>query len=127
VAIDEPNPYASPIATPAARAVDPVLLAKVEAIIKDAGQFWLAILICIFCTGLGAIIIGPWYLIRLMQWNSLARSQPMLVDPNVHHGSIAHKFQSAKIKLIIGISFGTVIFLFVALVVLLAVSSAWLR
>lgn len=59
--------------------------------------------------------IGPWYLIRLVQWNSLARSQPMLVDPNVPHGRIAQKFQPAKPKLIIGICFGAAVLLLVAL------------
>ncbi|MAD80404.1 MAG: hypothetical protein CMJ50_06120 [Planctomycetaceae bacterium] len=92
----------------------------IEAIIKDAGQFWLAIIMCIVCTGLGALIIGPWYLIRLIQWNSIARAQPMLLAPNVLRGSLEQRFQSAKIKLIIGISFGAVILL---LLILLLVTS----
>ena len=33
---------------------------KVDAIIKDANQFRLAIIICIFCSGLGVIIIPIW-------------------------------------------------------------------
>jgi hypothetical protein len=52
------------------------------------------------------------------QWNSLARAQPMLLDPNAPRGSVARRFQSAKLKLIIGMSFGAVI---LSLVVLLFV------
>ena len=109
---EEPNPYSSPPVYAHAVStenVDPALLKKIEAIIKDAGQFWLAIIMCIICTGFGGIIIGPWYLVRLLQWNSIARDQPMLLDPNVPRGSIADKFQSAKIKLIIGMGFGIII------------------
>jgi hypothetical protein len=111
VTVDKPNPYAAPQAPPSAApetAVDPASLKRIEAIIKDAGQFWLAILMCFFCTGLGAVIIGPWYLVRLVQWNAIARGQPMLLDPNVPRGSLARRFQSAKTKLIIGIAFGAV-------------------
>ncbi len=124
---DATNPYASPTlraADPLDVAIDPVAIVKAKAIIKDAGQFWIAILLCIFCTGLGAIIIGPWYLIRLVQWSSLARSQPMLVDPNVPHGSIAQRFQSAKPKLIIGICFGAAVLLLVALAMASLIATA---
>ena len=110
------NPYAAPQAdSPFAPEgnLDPALLKKVEAIIKDAGQFWLAILMCVFCTGLGAVIIGPWYLVRLLQWHSIAQAQPMLLNPHVPLGSISQKFQSAKWKLITGLSFGAFIFLIV--------------
>jgi hypothetical protein len=127
MSMDRPNPYTSPMAdfgAPPPGAVDPRTVEKVEAIIKDAGQFWLAILMCIFCSGLGSIIIGPWYLVRLLQWNSLATSQPMLVDPHVSRGSIAHRFQSAKIKLIIGICFGAVTLVLTVLVVAVLIASA---
>jgi hypothetical protein len=96
---------------------------KIEAVIKDANQFWLAILMCIFCSGLGAIIIGPWYFVRLMQWNSIARAQPILLDPQVPRGSIEQRFPSAKWKLIVGISFGAFIFLLTVLYVVLLVSA----
>lgn len=120
---DQPNPYAAPETDSTAASqgnFDPTSLKMIEAIIKDAGQFWLAIIMCIVCTGLGALIIGPWYLIRLIQWNSIARAQPMLLAPNVLRGSLEQRFQSAKIKLIIGISFGAVILL---LLILLLVTS----
>jgi hypothetical protein len=123
VTSDQPNPYAAPETDSTAASqgnFDPTSLKMIEAIIKDAGQFWLAIIMCIVCTGLGALIIGPWYLIRLIQWNSIARAQPMLLAPNVLRGSLEQRFQSAKIKLIIGISFGAVILL---LLILLLVTS----
>ena len=121
VASDQSNPYSTPqtdsAATPQGE-VAPGSVQKIEAIIKDAGQFWLAILMCIVCTGLGALIIGPWYLVRLVQWHAIARAQPMLVDPNALRGSLARRFQTAKIKLVIGMSFGALIFFLVALLVL---------
>jgi hypothetical protein len=124
---DQPNPYAAPktdfTAVPPGT-VDPALLKKIEVIIKDAGQFWLAIIICILCSALGSVIIGPWYFVRLMQWNSIAKSQPMLLDPNAPRGSVARRFQSAKIKLIIGISFGVLIFLLVIVLFMVSFASA---
>lgn len=125
MATEQPNPYSSPTAYAPAEStenVDPALQKKIEAIIKDAGQFWLAIIMCIICTGVGGIIIGPWYLVRLLQWNSIAREQPMLLDPNVPRGSIADKFQSAKIKLIIGMGFGILILSCVALMIVVSMS-----
>ena len=122
---DQPNPYAAPETDSTAASkgnFDPASLKKIEAIISDAGQFWLAIIMCLVCTGLGALIIGPWYLVRLIQWNSMAKAQPMLLAPNVLRGSLEQRFQSAKIKLIIGISFGAVILL---LVILLLVTSSF--
>jgi len=117
---DEPNPYASPQAESTAASpfsvspqgnIDPALLGKIEAIIKDAGQFWMAILLCFLCSGVGFVLIGPWYAVRLLQWNSIAQAQPMLLDPNAPRGSLAQKFRSAKTKLIIAMSFGAVILL----------------
>ena len=126
---DQNNPY-EPTAFPAgaeAPAVDTVLLAKVNAIIKDAGQFWIAMLLCILCSALGSLIIGIWYAVRLMQWNAIAKSQPLLMEPNVAPGSLAAKFQGAKIKLIIGMVFGMVILLalitYLGIVILAATSA----
>jgi len=114
------NPYASP--QPDAGYASPEIaekatMAKIEAIIKDAGQFWLAILLCIFCSALGSLIIGPWYFVRLLQWNSIARAQPMLLEPTVPKGSIAQRFQTARIRLIIGIGFGVLMVILVLLYV----------
>lgn len=126
---DPINPYESPLsstplATQAPPAVDLVMLNKVNAIIKDAGQFWLAILLCLFCTGLGAIIIGPWHFVRLMQWMSVAKAEPRLLDTHASPGSIAKKFQSAKVKLIIGMSFGLLILLFVLFAIVAAMAQS---
>jgi hypothetical protein len=103
--------------------LDPATLRKAEAIIKDAGQFWLAILMCIFCTGLGTMIIGPWYFVRLMQWNSIARLQPVMLNPSAPRGSLEQRFQSARVKLVIGMSFGVVVLLLVIAYVALSSST----
>lgn len=127
MSMDRPNPYTSPMANfggPRPGGVDPRTVEKAEAIIKDAGQFWLAILMCFLCSALGSVIIAPWYLVRLLQWNSLAKSQPMLLDPNVPQGSLAYRFQAAKIKLIIGICFGAVAFLVTVVTIIVLISSA---
>lgn len=97
---------------------------KIEAIIKDAGQFWIAILMCIFCTGLGSVIIGPWYLVRLLQWNSLAQREPLLLDRTAPRGSVAQRFQAAKGKLIAGMVVGATIFLLAVVAMAVAVATA---
>ena len=124
---NQPNPYASPesaSSTASGLSIDPASLKKIEAIIKDAGQFWLAILMCIVCSALGSIIIGPWYLVRFLQWNSMSHAQPMLLEPNAPRGSLAQRFQSAKIRLIVGMSFGALIFLLVAVLFMISFASA---
>jgi hypothetical protein len=127
MAMNPPNPYSSPMMNPSLHAptiADPAVIAKAETIIKDAGQFWLAIILCILCSALGALIIGPWYLVRLSQWNALAKSHPMLMAQNVPHGSLAQRFQAAKLKLMIGAGFGGLVLSVVALsLVVIAVSS----
>lgn len=112
-----PNPYA-PSANPAANIVGAGLLSaeelkKVEAIIKDASQFWLAILICFLCSALGFVLIAPWYLVRLVQWNRFAQSHPMLLDPAAAPGSLGQRFQSSRWKLITGLVVGACFFVFI--------------
>ena len=120
----DPNPYAAPQLDPTAPAESNPDLKRIEAVIKDAGQFWLAILLCIFCSGLGAVIIGPWYLVRLLQWHSIAKTQPMLLDQNAPRGSLAQRFQSARWKLIAGICFGGLMLVLTVVYVVLVVSSS---
>jgi hypothetical protein len=106
------NPYAAPrsnVSGDQALGIDQASLQKIEAIIKDAGQFWMAILICLICTGIGMLIIGPWYLVRLVQWSGLAKQYPVLLDRSMPRGSLPQRFQAAKSKLIIGIVFGVLI------------------
>jgi hypothetical protein len=86
-----------------------------------------AIIMCIVCSGVGALIIGPWYLVRLMQWNSLARKYPALLERAVARHRIEARFQSAKIKMLIGIGFGVVIFLMVLFVFILPIALAEFR
>ncbi|KLU04964.1 putative signal peptide protein [Rhodopirellula islandica] len=109
------NPYAAGNVSetsfsPGTGGLPPDVVKKVEAIIKDARQFWLAIVLCFFCSGIGLVIIFPWYLFRLFQWRSLAQQHPFLTEPNAPTGSLPKRFQSAKLKLILGIVFGLLTF-----------------
>ena len=118
---DNPNPYQPTEASgtvPTAAQIDPATIVKMEAIIKDAGQFWLAILICMLCTCLGSLIIAPWYLARLRQWNTIAEQYPVLLDKGAPAGSLAQRFQAAKGKLITGITFGLLVIGVLLLIVL---------
>ena len=84
-------------------------LKKAEAVVKDADQFWLAIILCFICSALGIILIGPWYLIRILQWQSLSSRYPILMDTNAPPKTLPYRFQRAKTKLIIGIAFGGIV------------------
>ena len=108
------NPYATP-QIPAAKEVKPSQFPpndqqKIEAIIKDAGQFWLAIILCLFCVGIGSLIVPIWYGVRLGQWNKLSKKYLELGDPHAAAGSLPAKFQSAQWKLIVGIVLGCLLF-----------------
>ena len=106
------NPYASPTAESVLP--DPFSdlqipqadRKKLNAVIKDGNQFWLAILLCFLCSALGFVLIGPWYLVRLMQWRSLGKTYPILLQADPIVGSIPQKFQSARSRLLLGLIFG---------------------
>ena len=101
------NPYAAPAtisqASPEEGVFEPGIRKKAEAIIKDANQFGLAILLCFFCSGIGFVLIVPWYVGRLIQWHLLARTEPQLLQRNAPKGGLAQRFQSARMKIIIGL------------------------
>ena len=121
-----PNPYASPAAVGPvvdSHQMPPDAVAKAETIIKDAGQFWLAIIMCLCCTGLGSLIIGPWYFFRITQWNSLSSTYSYLRE-QAPPGTLAARFQGAKTKLIIGMSFGIVMLCVWAVIIGLNVAMA---
>ena len=111
--MSEENPYASP---PVNAPVDPLEEfrirldgpdhVKAEAIIKDAGQFWVAIILCVLCSLIGPIIVPIWYTVRLVQWNRLSNKYPDLMVAHVSRGTFQAKFQSAQWKLITGLVFG---------------------
>jgi len=92
---------------------------KIEAIIKDARMVAIAVLLCLLCSGCGFIIIGPWYLVRLLQWNTWATNCPALLDPNAEYGSLPQRFQSSKSRLIIGLAIGGVMFVLVSIGILM--------
>ena len=115
MSVDPTNPYAptGEVGAPPhseTLGIDPATAKKAEAIIKDAGQFWLAILLCFICSGFGPLIIGPWYIVRWVQWSSLAKRFPQLKDPNAPPASLQKRFQGAQWKLIVGIVSGAILF-----------------
>ena len=123
------NPYASPAYADRTSdqlpfAIDPADRIKIDAVIKDAGQFWLAIALCILCSAIGALIIPFWYLARLLQWNGLAKKYPALTVQGAPPGSLQAKFQSSQWKLIVGIAVGGGIFLCVLAYFLILVAAA---
>ncbi|MEO1526663.1 MAG: hypothetical protein AAFX06_14600 [Planctomycetota bacterium] len=127
MSMDPNNPYA-PVGGAGVVPVDgkfpPDVEKKIEAVIKDARQFWLAILLCFLCSGIGFLIIGPWYLVRLVQWNSLNSQFPGLQDPNALPGSIERRFQSSFWKLIVGLVAGVLLFMSVFFFVVLTAATA---
>ncbi|MGB7326281.1 MAG: hypothetical protein WBD31_15515 [Rubripirellula sp.] len=125
---DQANPYAPSsgpaMALPAEGNLSAPELKKVEAIIKDAGQFWLAIILCFLCSGLGMVIIGPWYLTRLLQWNKMSKQHPFLMNPQAPPHSLSQRFQSSKWKLFTGLGFGLLLFLLLGLLLLVSIGAA---
>jgi len=101
-------------------------MSKLEAVIKDAGQFWLAIILCLICNGVGSLLIGPWYIARLRQWSNLKKKYPALMNP-APPKTLQSKFQSAQWKLIVGISFGGAMLLFVIFYLIVTIALANVR
>ncbi len=127
--MSEINPYSAPTSTGTNSDHASIILhakdrAKVEAIIKDARQFWLAIFLCILCSAIGAIIIPIWYLVRLLQWHSLAGKYPELLALGFSPNSIQTRFRTSKWRLIAGIVVGGIMFALIVLVALLNAISA---
>lgn len=89
---------------------------RVNTVIKDADQFWIALVLCVLCTGIGSLIICPWYLVRLSQWSSLGKSHPQLLTA-APKGSLEDRFQRAKSKLVMGIVAGAILLFFVGIYV----------
>ena len=120
----QPNPFAAPASASTFRpdlglaSMDPSDRKKLDAVVKDANQFWIAILFCFLCSALGLVIIGPWYLVRLLQWNRLGNTYPELRQSTPTAGTIVQQYQSARWKLMTGLIFGaTVVFLIVTAVI----------
>lgn len=115
------NPYAPPTIGQSTSSptlpldIDPADKRKAQAVIKDANQFWLAIIICFLCFAIGSLIIPIWYLVRLVQWDRLAKKYPELVIPGAQEGSMQAKFVSSKWKLTVGIVVGVSMFVLMIL------------
>jgi len=124
----KPNPYAAPASPelgnldPDSIVLEPKDLKKAEAVVKDAGQFWLAILLCTLCSVIGGLIIPIWYTVRLLQWNRLAKKYPALVADGAPQGSFRSKFKSSRWKLIVGMVVGAAILALVVTNLLIFIS-----
>jgi hypothetical protein len=123
------NPYLSPTTTDSfaqnnALGIPPADLKKIEAVIKDARQFWLAILLSFLCSIIGFLLIGPWYVIRLVQWSRLSGKYPALMTPNPPHGTLEQRFQSSRWKLIVGLVAGLMFFILIGLLMLASIGAS---
>jgi hypothetical protein len=122
------NPYAaaSVVSSPHGGTLvkDPVIIKQAEAVIKDAGQVILAVLIGFMCTGLAAFVIGPYYLYRLHCWNRLAQRCPALVAAGAPLGSLEQRFQAAKGKLMVGVTIGAILFAIIVGALTMAIFTA---
>ncbi len=83
---------------------------QLEAVIKEAGQVWLVVMLSFCCGPLSILLVAPWYGIRLQQWIGLATDFPELNDATNRHWQ-AVQFRSAKIKLLVGLVVGFTAFL----------------
>lgn len=124
--MSDQNPYAAPSVNPAVDSLDDQFRIRLEprdhvranTIIKEAGQFWLAIILCLFCSAIGAVLIPIWYTVRLLQWNGLAKKYPELLATGVPPKSMQAKFKSAQWKLITGLVVGSIILVLMVLYVI---------
>lgn len=116
---DPNNPASNPYAAPAvveAQLVNGLQVPekdkeKIAAIIKDANQFWLALILCLLCSIVGAMIVPIWYFSRFQQWNKMSSKYPALNNPDASPKSVTARFQAAHWKLITGMSVGLLLWL----------------
>ena len=102
-------------------AMTPEDVKKARNVIREADQFWLAILLMFVCS-LGAIfLLVPWYWVRFAQWNGLAKKYPQLLASNVPIGSLPDKFLKAKLKLQIALGAGVIVLIGLVFLILTAV------
>ncbi|MFN7732030.1 MAG: hypothetical protein ACK5OB_09005 [Pirellula sp.] len=129
--MSELNPYQPsnvPIPPPlgaaaweSALAMTPEDVKKARNVIREADQFWLAILLMFLCS-LGAIfLLVPWYWVRFAQWNGLAKKYPQLLASNAPLGSLPDKFLKAKLKLQIALGAGVIVLIGLVFLILTAV------
>ena len=113
----EQNPYAAPASARNSESPDEQFRIRLDgrdhvraiAIITEANQFWVAMLLSTFCVVFGSIIILIWYGVRLLQWSRLAKKYPELLATNPPPKSMQARFQASRWKLTIGIVFGLII------------------
>ena len=124
--MSDQNPYAAPASSLNSESPDEQFRIRLDgqdhvraiAIITEANQFWVAMLLSTFCVVFGSIIILIWYGVRLLQWSRLAKKYPELLATNPPPKSMQARFQTSRWKLITGIIFGAVILSIMALGVL---------
>ena len=114
--MSEQNPYASPPVIPPSVPsvpehgieIDAGDQVRADAIINEAGEVWVMMIMCIPCC-LAGVLVLPFYAIRLVQWNQLANRYPELVASNVPPKSFQAKFKAARWKLTTGLVIGGII------------------
>jgi len=104
-----------------ALAMTPEDVKKARNVIREADQFWVAILLMFVCS-IGAIfLLVPWYWVRFAQWNGLANKYPQLLASNAPIGSLPDKFLKAKLKLQIALGAGVIVLIGLVFLILTAV------
>jgi hypothetical protein len=129
----ELNPYAAPSmeAAPVRRGLGsatvldltPTGARRAKAVVQDADNVYLAILLATCICGIAWLFMFPWFGFRLLQWYQLNSQFEELRHPNAFspHAEFTSRFPDAKLKLWIGTIVGGGFFL------LLIVLSAWPR
>ena len=127
--MSEPNPFASPRVTPPVNPssskkseikIDGSDLAKIEFIIKHAGEVWLMFFMYIPCCVISVALVAD-YAIRLLQWHRLANKYPELLASGVPPKSLQAKFQSSRWKLIVGFAFAAAVTLILLILIMIPV------
>ncbi|MCA9105792.1 MAG: hypothetical protein KDA83_10225 [Planctomycetales bacterium] len=104
--MDSLTPYEAKEVVEAEDSIDDATRKTIEAIIKDANQLVVVLVMCLCLTMLGTLVVMPWYSFRLWQWYSLAGRHPSLMVYRPPLGSFADQFQRAKANLWSGLFIG---------------------
>lgn len=90
---------------------------QAKAVVDDAGGVYLVILLSFCVCGIAWFVMLPWYAYRLWMWHSLYATFAELRRPSSlsPHAAITTKFPDAKLRLWLGIGFGAVYWVLIAI------------